>query len=185
MNDENAFDENGWPRPNGFQTAVFMVCVLMFWVYVLTDKDGYLVILDTFNLLVHEAGHVVFMPFGNTLSLMGGSLLQCLMPAAFCISFRRTRQPAGFAVSGIWLGENFLNVARYVADAKEMALPLLGGGIHDWNTLLSGTFLLRYCRVLGGVLVLLGWIVMLASAAWYGRLYWRGRIRSLRNAAEK
>jgi len=66
-----------------------------------------------------------------------------------------------------------LNVARYVADAKEMALPLLGGGIHDWNTLLGGTFLLRHCRMLGGALTILGWIVMIASAAWYGRLYWR------------
>ena len=182
MNDENAFDENGWPRPNGFQATIFMLCVSAFLIYALTDKDGYLGILDTFNLLVHEAGHVVFMPFGHTLHFLGGSLLQCLMPIAFCFSFWRTRQPAGFAVSGIWLGENFLNVARYVADAKEMALPLLGGGLHDWNTLLAGTFLLRHCRALGGALTFLGWVIMLASAAWYGRLFWRGceRERSTR-----
>ena len=131
--------------------------------------------LDTFNLLVHEAGHIVFMPFGNTLHFMGGSLLQCLMPLAFCVSFWRTRQPAGFTVSGIWLGENFLYVAGYVADAREMALPLLGDGLHDWNTLLSGTFLLRHCRALGGMLTLLGWIFIIAAAAWYGLLYRRGR----------
>ena len=175
MNDENAFDENGWPSPNGIQTAIFTMCALAFWAYVLTSKDGFLGILDTFNLLVHEAGHIIFMPFGHTLYFMGGSLLQCIMPAAFCVSFWRTRQPAGFAVSGIWLGQNFLNVARYIADAKEMALPLLGGGLHDWNTLLGGTFLLRYCRVLGGALALLGWITMIASATWYVWLYWRCR----------
>ena len=173
--DENAFNENGWARPNGFQAAIFAACVLAFWLWVLTDEDGYLGILDTFNLLVHEAGHIVFMPFGHTLYFMGGSLLQCIMPAAFCASFWFTRQPAGFAVSGIWLGENFLNVAHYVADAREMALPLLGNGLHDWNTLLSGTFLLRHCRVLGGALTLIGWIIMLASAAWYVKLYWSGR----------
>ena len=174
MDNENVFDENGWPRPSGFQAAIFMICTLAFGVYVLTNKDGYLGILDTFNLLVHEAGHIIFMPFGHTLYFMGGSLLQCLMPAAFCVSFWRTRQPAGFAVSGIWLGENFLNVARYVADAKKMALPLLGNGLHDWNMLLEGTFLLRHCRVLGGALALIGWITMIVSVAWYGRLYWRG-----------
>ena len=172
MNDENVFDENEWPRPSGLQVAIFLVCVLAFFVYVLKDEDGYLGILDTFNLLIHEAGHIVFMPFGHTLSFLGGTLLQCIMPAMFCVSFWRTRQPAGFAVSGIWLGQNFLNVARYVADAKEMALPLLGG-MHDWNTLLEGTFLLHHCRTLGEALTLLGWIIMIAFAAWYVRLYLR------------
>jgi len=135
--------------------------------------------LDSFNLLVHEAGHIVFSPFGHTLYFMGGSLLQCIMPAAFCFSFWRTRQSAGVAVSGIWLGENFLNVARYIADAQAMALPLLGGGLHDWNTLLRGTFLLRHCHVLGGALTLLGWIVMIMFAVWYCRLYWRGRVSKM------
>ena len=175
MNDEKAFDEKGWPRPSALQAVIFAVCVLAFWAYVLKDEDGFLGILDTFNLLVHEAGHIIFMPFGHTLHVMGGSLLQCIVPAAFCVSFWRTRQSAGFAVSGIWFGENFLNVAHYVADAQKMTLPLLGDGLHDWNTLLAGTFLLRYCRALGGALTLLGWLVMLASAAWYVWLYWRGR----------
>ena len=181
MNDENHFDENGWPRPSSPHAVIFTACVAAFFVYALTDKDGYLGILDTFNLLVHEAGHIVFMPFGHMLYFMGGSLLQCLMPAAFCFSFRRTRQPAGFAVSGIWLGQNFLNVARYVADAQKMALPLLGSGLHDWNTLLEGTFLLRRCQTLGGILTLLGWITMIAFAAWYAQLYWRGCERVVKN----
>jgi len=55
-----------------------------------------------------------------------------------------------------------------------MALPLLGDGLHDWNTLLAGTFLLHHCRALGGALTFLGWFVMIASAAWYVWLYWRG-----------
>jgi len=174
MNDENYFDENEWPSVGALNAVIFAACVSAFFIYALTDEDGYLGILDTFNLLVHEAGHVVFRPFGHTLYFMGGSLLQCIMPAAFCFSFWRTRQPAGFAVSGIWLGQNFLNVARYVADAQKMALPLLGSGLHDWNTLLSGTFLLRHCRALGGLLTFLGWITMIAFAAWYGLLYRRG-----------
>jgi hypothetical protein len=180
MNEENAFVEKGWPRPNGLQAAIFAVFVLAFWAYALTDDDGFLGFLDTFNLLIHEAGHVVFMPFGHTLYFMGGSLLQCIIPAAFCFSFWRTCQPVGVAVSGIWFGENLLNVARYVADAQQMALPLLGNGLHDWNTLLSGTFLLRHCRMLGGALTLLGWLMMFAPATWYIWLYWHNN-----NIAEK
>ena len=172
-NKDTFIDEERWPKPNGLQASIFAVSVLVFWTYVLTHKDGFLGILDSFNLLVHEAGHIIFSPFGHTLYFMGGSLLQCIMPAAFCFSFWRTRQPAGVAVSGIWLGQNLLNVAIYVADAQAMALPLLGGGLHDWNTLLGGTFLLRHCRTLGSMLKLLGWAVMIVSAAWYCWLYWR------------
>jgi hypothetical protein len=172
-NMENMSSERPWPAPRAFEAAFFCVGVLCFWFYILTDANGYLEILNTFNLLIHEAGHIVFRPFGHTLWYLGGSLLQCIMPAAFCLSFWRTRQPAGFAVSGLWLGENFLHVARYISDARDMALPILGNADHDWNTLLGGTFLLRYCRALGGTLALLGWGVMLASAAWYGLLYWR------------
>jgi hypothetical protein len=171
---ERAVDENGWPRPDRFQIAIFCLCVLLFWLYLLTDADGYYGILDNFNLLIHEAGHIVFIPFGYTLTILGGSLLQCLMPAVFAVSFWRSRQPSGFAFSGLWLGENFLYVARYISDAQAMALPLLGGGDHDWNTLLGGTFLLRYCRLLGGALALFGWLVMIASVAWYALRYRRG-----------
>ena len=166
-------EQKEWPEPNRFHAAVFCVCVLFFWFYVLNDEDGYLGILDNFNLLIHEAGHLIFLPFGHTLHFLGGSLLQCLIPAAFVISFWRTRQPAGVAFSGLWLGQNFLNVARYISDARDMALPLLGDGLHDWNTLLAGTFLLRRCRGLGSFVALTGWTVMLAFAVWY---LWRSEI---------
>jgi hypothetical protein len=179
MYGEKLYDENGWPQPSGAQAAIFCACTAAFWLYVLTDSDGYFGFLDTFNLLIHEAGHMIFMPFGRTLYYLGGSLLQCLMPAAFAVSFWRTRQPAAFAFSGLWLGENFLNVARYISDARDMAISLLGNGDHDWNTLLEGTFLLRHCRLLGGTLALLGWVVMIASAAWY---LWR--YRSVRETEE-
>lgn len=169
-------DSRDWPEPNRLYTVIFGVCVLLFWLYILTDRDGYLGILDNFNLLIHEAGHLIFYPFGYTLHVLGGSLLQCLVPAAFVVSFRRTRQPAGVAFSGLWLGENFLNVARYISDARGMALPLLGGGDHDWNTLLGGTFLLRSCRTLGGFVALIGWIIMIAFAGWY---IWRSEKTSL------
>ena len=167
MHHENTRDERGWPPPEKFPVLLFCGCTLLFWLYVLTDADGYLGILDNFNLLIHEAGHLIFMPFGRTLHILGGSLMQCLVPSAFAVSFWRSRQPAGFAFSGLWLGQNLLNIARYLSDAQAMQLPLLGNGLHDWNGLLSGTFLLRYCRLLGGMVYLLGWGVMIAAAGWY------------------
>ena len=166
------------PRPNMIQAAVFAACVGAFWIYALSSKDGYLGIIDGFNLLMHEGGHVIFMPFGHTMHFLGGTLFQLIMPAALCFSFWRTNQPAGFAVSGLLFGENFLNIAHYVSDALEMELPLVGGGMHDWNTLLRGTPLLRHCHLLGKMLYFFGWIVMICFAAWYVLLYFRGREES-------
>ena len=166
---ENMYErERGkWPEPNRLYAVIWGVCVLSFWFYVLTDEDGYYGILDNFNLVIHEGGHFIFMFFGRTMHFLGGTLLQCLLPAACVAYFHQTRQPAGMAFSGLWLGENFLNVARYISDAQDMALPLVGGGMHDWNTLLGGTFLLRYCRGLGSLVALAGWAVMIGFSAWY------------------
>ncbi len=160
-------EHEDWPEPKPLYAVIFGICALFFWGYILMDKDGYLGMLDNCNLLIHEAGHMVFLPFGQTLHFLGGTLLQCLVPVILIVYFWRTRQPAGMSFSGLWLGENFLNVAHYIADARDMALPLVGGGEHDWNTLLGGTFLLRHCRELGTLVTLTGWGIMIAFAAWY------------------
>src|ERR1044071_5439719 len=48
--------------------------------------------LDDLNLAVHEAGHLVFSAFGETLTILGGSLFQVIVPAALVAYFARTRQ---------------------------------------------------------------------------------------------
>lgn len=94
--------------------------------------------LDDLNLAVHEAGHVVFSAFGETLTILGGSAFQVIVPLAFVIYFSRTRQRYAAAVTTSWVGVNLLNVARYIGDARAQELPLLGGedSIHDWWYLL-------------------------------------------------
>src|SRR5262249_30280440 len=44
-------------------------------------------------------------------------------------------QPVGTAACVWWIGENLVNVSVYMADARDLALPLVGGGDHDWNEL--------------------------------------------------
>jgi hypothetical protein len=94
--------------------------------------------LDDLNLAVHEAGHLVFSAFGETLTVLGGSALQVIVPLAFVGYFTRTKQRYAASVTMAWVGVNLLNVARYVGDARAQDLPLLGGedSIHDWWYLL-------------------------------------------------
>jgi len=55
---------------------------------------------------------------------------QLVFPAVLAVDIWRRGQAPGVAASGIWFLENWLNIARYLADARSMELPLVGGGDH-------------------------------------------------------
>jgi hypothetical protein len=88
------------------------------------------------SLGMHETGHLVFAPFGETMAILGGSLLQVLLPLVFAIAFVRQRAWYAAAIGAWWVAQNVWDVAVYVADARAEALPLVGGGEHDWAMLL-------------------------------------------------
>jgi hypothetical protein len=79
------------------------------------------------NLLIHEAGHVIFMPFGEFISIAGGSLFQLIVPAVFAAYFFRRGQFFSAALVLFWLGESMLNVAarkRRIAAVKNAAIDM-------------------------------------------------------------
>jgi len=123
-----------------------------------------LFILDWFDLVIHEAGHPIFGLLGcRWLMMAGGTLLQLLMPALFYFAFLRQRQPRSADVCLFWFGANFLGIGPYIADAREQALPLLGGGEHDWTYLLDSLGLLAQDDRIGALAVYLGCFVMAYS----------------------
>ncbi len=137
-----------------------------------TDADGYF-FLDHVNLVFHEAGHPLFGIFGETLGLYGGTLGQLAMPFLVWLAFWRQRDTLGCTVAGVWFFENVLNVARYMADARAQALPLVGGGEHDWEQIFSRWGVLASDTVIARRVAILGWIGMLATYAWLmWRWYW-------------
>jgi hypothetical protein len=86
----------------------------------------------------HEAGHVIFRPFGEFLMYLGGTLGQLLMPAVLIVALLRQNGDAFGASLGLWLlGVSLLDIAPYMYDALHPRLMLLTGGIgveggHDW-----------------------------------------------------
>src|SRR3954468_7030584 len=90
---------------------------------------------DNFNLVIHEAGHILFMPFGQFMTIAGGSLFQVIVPAAFAVYFYYQEKYYSSALVLFMVGESLINVSVYAGDAVTMQLPLLGGddSIHDWN----------------------------------------------------
>lgn len=122
--------------------------------------------LDFVNLPIHETGHLVFAPFGETLTMLGGTLLQIAMPLLFAASFLRRRDEHAASVCIWWAGQSAINVGRYMADAIPMELPLVGGGEHDWNILFSQWDVLRQSMHYAHVTTISGMVVMLGAAGW-------------------
>ena len=68
-----------------------------------------------------------------------------------------------------WVGESVTDVAIYVADGRDMALPLLAEGlIHDWNWILSELSLRNQARPIGVAVFGIGVALMAASVVWLG-----------------
>lgn len=127
-------------------------------------------------LVFHEAGHVIFSPFGEFMAVLGGTLAQLLLPAVIIAAFLwRNRDPVGAAFGGWLLGVSLLDVAPYVYDALIPRLVLLGGhtgeaGGHDWIYLLTELGLRDSAQGLGAFVHKLGAIAIVASIAWAGWL---------------
>jgi hypothetical protein len=149
--------------------GAFAATVLLVIVY-LASSDGWIPVLDSLNLVFHEAGHPLFSPFGETLHILGGTLMQLIVPALVVGSCWYKRQAVGAALAGVWFFQNGFNIARYVADAREQVLPLVGGGEHDWATLLGRWGVLHKDLTYAATLRGLAWIGILICCAW---LAWR------------
>lgn len=133
--------------------------------------------LHLINLPFHEAGHLIFSPFGRFMMILGGSLGQVLMPLICLGTFLiNTRDPFGASVALWWTAESLMDVAPYINDARDMELILLGGVTgketdgHDWNNLLTMTGLLNWDHRLAHGAYSLGILLMLASFVWGGSI---------------
>ena len=59
------------------------------------------------NLPFHEAGHVLFSPFGQFMMTLGGSLLQVAVPIVCAVVFlTKTRDPFAASAAAWWAGQN-------------------------------------------------------------------------------
>lgn len=142
--------------------------------------QGWVPILDSANLALHEAGHPLTGILSNRLAVYGGTLFQLAFPLAVAVHFHRRGHAAGAAAGAVWLGENLLNVARYMADARVQLLPLVGGGDHDWAEIFSRWRILHLDTRVAGLTRFVA-VALMAWALW--RLYRQWRAERLGDGA--
>jgi hypothetical protein len=180
-------DEPGWTAPlthvparvdaMAFWLRVVMLAGLALWAWVLIGMDyrsGEMgeSFLHRPILVFHEAGHIVFMPLGHWVMVLGGTLGQLIMPAILAGALLiKNRDPFGAAV-GLWFfGVSVLDVAPYMYDALQPQLMLLSGqvgedGGHDWIYLFSSMGLLPKAQLIGALTHKVGALVVVLALAW-------------------
>jgi hypothetical protein len=158
-----------WKPISRYAGVGWLCFYFLFLVYAARDRSGFL-FLDFANLMIHECGHPLFSPFGYTIMILGGTLMELIVPLLCAAYFFWKREIAGTAFCGFWFFENFPYIGTYMADARAQELPLVGSGDHDWAILFGQWGLLMQDRKIGSAMHAIGWMGMVAVAGW---LAWR------------
>jgi hypothetical protein len=154
----------------GAGLAILLVLAVMIVARGLTPSTGgVLAFVHLIDLVFHEAGHVIFGFLGQFMGVLGGSLNQMLIPAVCTGYFLRQGRRAAAAVTLFWTGESLADVAIYVADGRDMALPLLAEGlVHDWNWILSQLSLRDQAGPIGRVVFGIAVAILVAALGLLG-----------------
>jgi hypothetical protein len=124
------------------------------------------------NLPFHEGGHILFMPLGDFMMSLGGSLTQLLVPLVCAGALLRRRDTFGASVALWWAGQSLMDMAPYIADARALQLVLLGGQTgaevegHDWEAILSTLGWIHHDVAIGRAANASGVVLMLLALAW-------------------
>ena len=133
------------------------------------------------NLPFHEAGHIFFRFFGSFMAVLGGSLMQLLVPLICMLTLLlKTRDPFGASVCLWWTGESMIDLAPYINDARALKLILLGGvtgrdvdDYHDWEFILRELGLLRSDHLIAKATHGIGAVLIACAAIWAGLLLYK------------
>ncbi len=153
--------------------TVFVVWGLYFVTLDLRTNDIGASFMHRVNLVFHEAGHVIFMPFGQFMHILGGSLGQLLMPAVVLgVMVFKNHDNFGGSICLWWIGQSLKDLAPYINDARDLQLQLLTGNsqdvpeTHDWaNILLDLGLIFREKKIALGADII-GSLIMLLALAW-------------------
>ncbi len=128
--------------------------------------------LHNVNLPFHEFGHLLFMPLGNFMMILGGSLFQVLLPLILlCVFVFKQRDTFAGSIMLWWCGQNFIDVSPYIADAQYRLLPLVGGGgeeSHDWGNLLTMMDALDSTHSVANCSFAIGTLLIIGALCWGG-----------------
>ncbi len=161
------------------RAATYVVFFIWGWYFIWLDFRGAEIgesFMHRVNLVFHEAGHIIFMAFGNFIMVLGGTLGQLLMPLIVMGALIvKNRDNFGGSIGLWWFGQSLMDCAPYINDARDLQLMLLGGGtgadrpgVHDWENILTSLGLLQHERKIAWMADTLGSLTVMLALAWGG-----------------
>jgi hypothetical protein len=168
--------ESPTPMPAAIGRGVFLL-LMAFWTTTLASRAVNVLGSNSFihmpNLVFHEAGHILFIPLGRFMTILGGSLTQVLVPLVCAGAFLwQTRDAFGAAIAVWWAGQNLTDVATYINDARALQLVLIGGKTgaevegHDWEYLLNAMGQSHHDHAIALVVQTIGTWIMVGALIW-------------------
>jgi hypothetical protein len=141
--------------------SLIILPIALYWAL----NRGHYGIIDNADLVIHEAGHFFFSFFGKYIYTLGGALMQILLPSCILWYFLSNYYKTGMQFTLLWIGQNFINISVYAADARSQSLPLLGGNsvYHDWHYLLNEINMLEYDHEIGYIIFGIGLLIFLLA----------------------
>ncbi len=180
----HSMTESRWQPLTLGKLIAFVIGLALLCAAIFLSQSGFVFLLDHANLLFHEAGHVLLGFFSDRLEPYGGTVGQLIFPSAVFISAWRQRQTLGVGAASLWFFENWLNIAYYMADARKLQLPLVGGGNHDWNTMFDRWGLLQYDTAIASVVNTAAWLGFVLTCVWVVWRTWRDYPRPLPRSSD-
>ncbi|MFZ4828325.1 MAG: hypothetical protein ACOYLB_13315 [Phototrophicaceae bacterium] len=169
-----------WARqhPNPVLAWIETICWLCFLIplvdHFLHTEQGFTAQMAWYLTIgIHEVGHVICIPFGRFLMVLGGSFWQIafwLGLGVYALFLRK--HLVQFLLFWTVAAHSFLNVSVYIRDAQARELKLLFGldqDAHDWGNLLTWMGLLEYADWIANGAVAVGvtlGLAMVALAVW-------------------
>lgn len=115
-------------------TVVMIQALGYYWQDSLKPMPRLLWVFRTIEVYLHEGGHFISSPFGETLMIFGGSFWQIMLPLllfGFAVFERSRLAPFPLFYAGLCA----MDVSYYARDAMFRIQPLIGGmhkNMHDW-----------------------------------------------------
>ena len=160
------------------RVAIYVAFFVWGWYFILLDFRTNEIgqsFMHRVNLVFHEAGHMLFTPFGQFMRVLGGSLGQLLMPAIVMGALVcKNQDNFGGSIGLWWLGQSLKDLAPYINDARDLQLQLLTGHsqdvpeTHDWANILLDLGLIFQEKKIAFAADAGGSLLMLLAMAWGG-----------------
>jgi hypothetical protein len=133
------------PDPDGLWSItlqwIVAAAVTLFLAWATYAHGGWVLILSSFDLGVHEFGHLVFFWAPTLMVQSAGSFMQVFLPLVLLAYFLWRRDRFAAILMLAWAAESLNNVSVYIGDAQRMELTLFNddgsGAGHDWHNILS------------------------------------------------